>query len=321
MCSQWRARLLAIFTRRCASAGRWFPAAAWMLVSLIAVGCGAHHSIASKPAPQERAQTSADEISSDAARPPSPRLPPTTTASMIESIDPRLSAALQTAILTPSPATYRALAAEYKRLGIFDKAESYLTSARDLAPKDPATSDALARLWRDAGFARLGLADAQRAVSYAPQSPVVHNTLGTILQALGERSLAITEFERALALDPKAAYALNNLCYAWLLQGDPQRATAACNKALAIDPKMTAARNNLALAYAAAGQNGAARATFEAAGDPAAARYNQGIVHLAQKNYRSAVDAFAEAHKLRPSMTDALARARQASALAASAGE
>jgi tetratricopeptide (TPR) repeat protein len=236
----------------------------------------------------------------------------------IETTDALLAASLRRAILEPSPESYRALAAEYRRLGVFDRAQSYLEKAQGLAPKDAATYDALARLWRDAGFPRFGLADATRAVFFAPESPAAHNTLGTILQALGQRTLAIAEYERALALDAEASYALNNLCYAWMLERQTERAITACRQALAIEPSMSAARNNLALAYASAGRSDMARATFEESGDKAAAKFNLGIMHLAQGDYRSAVNDFVQAHQLRPSMVSALARARQAAALASS---
>ncbi len=74
---------------------------------------------------------------------------------------------------------------------------------------------------------------------------------------------------------------------------------------------MTAARNNLALAFAATGRIDLARAEFVDAGDRASALYNSGIVYLAAGDYRSALDAFDEASKARPTFQLARERARQ----------
>ena len=214
----------------------------------------------------------------------------------------------------------RAVAAEYRRLNIVDRAHVYLSRALALNPGDPVTYDAMARLWRDAGFPHLGLADAHRAVYFAPDSPEARNTLGTVLQALGHRALARKEYERALALNPFAAYALNNLCYSSLLDGAAADAVVLCNRALDSAPDLTAARNNLALAYESQGDHAAAQREFAASGDRAGALYNAGIVHLAQREYRSAVVAFQQAHALKPTLTHALTRAKQA-AVAASRTE
>jgi Flp pilus assembly protein TadD len=106
-----------------------------------------------------------------------------------------------------------------------------------------------------------------------------------------------------------------------MLDGAPGKAIAACRRALEIDPEMTPARNNLALAYVVAGEPEAARAALAHGGNRAAQLYNTGIVHLARREYRSAVSAFAAAHALQPTLTRAGTRARQAAALAAQAGE
>jgi tetratricopeptide (TPR) repeat protein len=232
----------------------------------------------------------------------------------VEGNDPVLAAALAEAMVAPSPATYRAVAREYRRVGVFDQAFAYLGKASALGPKDASTYDALARLWRDSGFPQLGLGDAYRAAYYAPQSPAVHNTLGTLFQALGRRSLARKEYERALELDPAAAYAVNNLCYGWVLDGEGGKAIAACERALAMQPGLAAAKNNLGLAHAVSGDDKAAQSAFAGSGDLANELYNTGIIRLARREYASAVEAFEAARTARPGMALADARARQAKA-------
>jgi Flp pilus assembly protein TadD len=138
---------------------------------------------------------------------------------------------------------------------------------------------------------------------------------------MGRRTLAREEYRRAVELDPSAVYALSNLCYAWTLEGDAPRAIDACQRALALQPDFSTAKNNLGLAYAAGGRTLEARQIFASAGDPAAAFYNTGMVHLAHRRYNSAVEAFQAAHALRPDLKTALARAGQAMAAAARAEE
>ena len=296
-----------------------------IIIALLVVGCGGRHLAGvapAHPAPEQAAPPAATESvsleafmadvrrSTQVATPDRPPLP------TLEANDPPLAAALAHALAAPSPAAYRAVAREYKRLHVFDRAHQHLDWALALDDTDAATYDARARLWRDAGLPHLGLSDAHRAVFHAPRSAVVRNTLGTVLQAMGRRALARQEYARATELDPSAAYALSNLCYAWTLEGEAARAIAICQRALALEPDLNAARNNLGLAYAAAGRTADARQTFASTGDPAAALYNTGIVHLAHGRYENAVKAFQDAHALRPDLKTALARASQARAAA-----
>ena len=300
-----------------------------VVVCLTAVACGGRHHVKVAPPDAARGESvragttpPADSLETFMAkvRKVSEEARPVGILSTPEAADPRLAEALLHAIGRPQPATYRAVATEYRRLGLFDRAHEYLAKALLLDPTDAATHDAAARLWRDSGFPQLGLSDAYRAVYYAPGSAVARNTLGTVLQALGHRALAREEYQRAVKLDPFAAFALNNLCYVWTLEGETSRAIPACERALTIQPDLTAARNNLGLAHAVAGDPSQAREAFAAAGDPAAAQFNTGMIHLAHRQYGSAVKAFQAAHALRPSRK-ALARANQAMAAAKASTE
>ena len=235
----------------------------------------------------------------------------------LEGSNPALAAAAAAATFTPSPASCRLAADEYRKAGVFDKAFQFLTRALALDPQDAATYDALARLWRDSGRPDLALGDAYRAAYYEPRSAIVHNTLGTVFQALGRRALARAEYERALQLEPTAAYALNNLCYGWVLDNSPRKAIAACENALTLQPGLASARNNLGLAYSINGDAAAAAEAFALGGDAAERLYNTGIVRLAQRDYSGAIEAFEAAHSARPSLAEAAARARQARTAAA----
>jgi protein O-GlcNAc transferase len=229
----------------------------------------------------------------------------------VEASDPALAAALLAISIEPTPASHRAVAARYVLLGILDVAHEHFSAAVALDPADAASWDGLARIWRDWGFPHLALADAYRAVYHAPDSPTVHNTLGTVLQVLGRRDAARAQFERALALDVNAAYALSNLCHAWRLEGNVSRATEACGQALQLQPDLEPARNNLALAYEAAGDLSSALATLAASTDKARAAYNEGLLHLARREYREALQSFDLARTQRPRFRAAEAIARQ----------
>jgi Tfp pilus assembly protein PilF len=240
-------------------------------------------------------------------------------ARTVEGADPALAAALLAAEVRPSAATRRALAVEYVRVGILDKAHEHFKAAVTIDHRDAAAWDGLARIWRDWGQPHLGLTDAHRAVYFAPESPVVHNTLGTLLQAMGRRKEARTSFMRALQLDAAAAYALNNLCYGWFLEGRVPEAIDACQRALNVQPGLQSARNNLALVYAVDGDLQAAADTFAASSDAGQAEFNMGIVHLARGAYGEAVKAFDAAQARRADFRAAKAHANEARRLASAA--
>ena len=164
-----------------------------VLISIFFVGCAAHRPVnvstkSAAPAisavrgerpPEDSFETfmaKVRKLSSEAR----PAGQPATT---VEAQYPMLSAAAAAAAVAPSPTTLRAVAEEYRRIGIFDKALSFLTRALALDPRVEATLDLIARLWRDSGLPQVGISDAHRAIFFAPESPVVHNTLGTIFQA------------------------------------------------------------------------------------------------------------------------------------------
>ena len=237
----------------------------------------------------------------------------------VESWDPQLSAALAALAVAPTAAQHRRVASEYRRLGILDVAYSHLTQAVRLDPDGAAAHDALARIWRDWGFPHLGFADARKAVTLAPTSAAAANTLATLYSAAGQLRDARDWYERALTLDPGASYALNNFCYTAIVLAE-SGAVHACTRAAAAQPGSKTAHNNLALAYAAQGDLASARVEFERGGE-AAGRYNMGIVHMAQRRYKRAAEAFEAALQADPSLTLAAARVRQSRTLLARHGD
>ena len=230
----------------------------------------------------------------------------------VESSDRGLSAALIRETVLPTAENHLRVAMEYRRLGILDASADRLSRALRKAPRSSDAHEALARVWRDWGLPDLGLGPAYRAVYYAPASASAQNTLGTVLESLGRFDMARSAFERALSLDPAAGWALNNLCYVELRLGRLEQARARCEAALSLTPNLAAAHNNLALVLASSGDMAGARDQFLAAGDSAAASYNLGIVHLADREYASAADSFEDAIRKRPAFTAAKERAHAA---------
>jgi tetratricopeptide (TPR) repeat protein len=239
----------------------------------------------------------------------------TSTLESVETWDAGVHEALAALALAPSAEQHIRVAAEYRRLRIFDKALEHLTAASRFESTRGAAYDALARLWRDAGHPSVALGHAHRAVAQAPAA-ATYNTLGTILTALGWLDAGRDAFSRAVALDPDAAYAWSNLCYTHFLDVEFDRAVEACSTALTLDPALAAARNNLALAHAGAGRLDRAAVEFGRAGDPADSRYNMGLVYLALRQFERAAEEFDAALTLRPSFDGAGLRAKQARALA-----
>jgi Tfp pilus assembly protein PilF len=238
--------------------------------------------------------------------------PPQPATLTVERWSPELGAAIERHSAAPTAENKVRLAQVYWRLGIPDDAyENYNAAIRLDVRLGPAW-DGLARIWRDWGLPGYALGHAYRAVSASPTSAASQNTLGTILLALGKVVDARQRFDKALSLDPGAAYARNNLCYAWLMAGEPDRAESECREAMALDPGLQPARNNLALALAQAGDLAGAASVFGAVNGEAAAQYNLGIVFLSKRQYAAAAAAFDRAGALKPSLTLASARARQA---------
>ncbi len=229
----------------------------------------------------------------------------------LETRDPAIAAALLLATSQPTAERYEDLAESYRQRGVLDAAYRNFNRAIALNPRDAVAYEGLARVWRDWGLPALALGDAYRATYFAPRSASARNTYGTVMQALGHNDEARTAYELASRLEPQAAYAVNNLCYLAFVEGRLDTAIDTCRKALEIEPTMTAARNNLALAFAATGRIDLARAAFVDAGDRASALFNSGIVYLAAGDARSALVAFDEASKARPTFRLARERASQ----------
>jgi tetratricopeptide (TPR) repeat protein len=230
-------------------------------------------------------------------------------AETLETRDPVLAADLLRVATAPSAERHLAIAERYQDHGVLDAAYRHFNSAVLLNPRDAAAYEGLARVWRDWGLPQLALGDAQRATYYAPRSASARNTYGTIMQALGRYADASGAYQLASSLDPNAAYPVNNLCYLSFVDARIDDAIEKCSAALRLDSSLTAARNNLALAFAASGRMDLARTQFLDGGDRASGLYNAGIAYLASGDEPSALAAFDEASRTRPTFNISRERA------------
>lgn len=301
-----------------------------LIVSTLLAGCAAHHR---RPMPPASPSPVAAEVPPGS---PTPGLsayieqlrllsgkarPKSSPSEVAEKWSQELSDALDRAGKAPSADTLLRAGHAYRAAGITDQAFEYYARAARLEPRNAAPWDAMARIWRDWGAPHLALGDAYRALNAGPDDPAVRNTLGTIFQALGQPQAAREQFRRALQLEPGATYALNNLCYSWTLEGDVPAASAACRQALALSPGFAVAENNLGLALAVTGDLAGAEASFTHAAGSAAAQFNLGIVHLANRQFGRAAAAFDRAWRLQPTLERARLRAVSARTQATAAGD
>jgi Flp pilus assembly protein TadD len=230
----------------------------------------------------------------------------------MENTDPDLAAALLLEVMLPSAEHQLGVAREYRRLGILDAAYGRATQAIKTEPHLGEAHEMLAQIWRDWQMPERALGPAYRATYFDARSASARNTLGTILERLGRLDAARRAYEAAAERAPAAAWPLNNICHLELGRGHLDAARSFCTAALELQPDFAAAHNNLALAFAAAGDLERAEEQFLAAGDPAAANYNLGIVYLAHRQYDCAADRFEAAIKARPTFSAAKARAHAA---------
>ncbi len=284
-----------------------------VLAAVFASACASHRVQAGHPEVAVPAADRTAEGTGSAVQPTVPPGPRSThvMVNTIEATNEPLREALGALATAPGARTHRRVAEAYRQLGVLDLAHEHFSAAVTLDPLDAASHEALARIWRDWGTPHMGLGDAYRAVHHAPARASVANTLGTLLQALGQMPDAKRWYTTALALDPGAWYALNNLCYAGIMTRQPDTVDV-CQRAVAAAPESTVAKNNLALAYAAAGDLPQSQVWFRRAGDAAVAHYNYGIVLMATRDYREALQAFQAALEADPRFTLAARRARQA---------
>lgn len=168
-----------------------------------------------------------------------------TSPDMLETQDAALRDALNVLAVAPTATAHRAVALEYRRLGIPDAAYTHISAAIRMDPDDASAYDLRARIWRSWGLPGLGLPDARRAVALAPRSATAWNTLGLMLEGRGSTTLAIRAYVRAVQIDRQAAYAWNNLCRTWTTAGEGAAAVPACRRTLELDPSLTGAQVEL----------------------------------------------------------------------------
>ena len=135
---------------------------------------------------------------------------PATPLPVVEQTDGSLQSALTALQAGHSEAAHLRVAADYLRVGVWDKAYDHFCEALEINPRSASALDGRARLLRDAGLFGLALADAHRAIYFAPASGEASNTLGTILERQGLCREALSAYRRAARLNPQAGWAAAN---------------------------------------------------------------------------------------------------------------
>lgn len=154
----------------------------------------------------------ASRAAAPVAPPPVPR--GVSLGTTIESVTPSLQARLDALAANKTASAYLDVAAQYRQLGIADRAFDVLLAGLADHPRHGGLHEAVARQWQAWGFPSEGLRNAHLAVRYAPAAAGAHTVLGTILWDLGRYSQAAEAFAAAARLAPAAAYARHNHCAA-----------------------------------------------------------------------------------------------------------
>lgn len=209
--------------------------------------------------------------------------------------------------------TERRLAEAYLAADVADQALDHFSAALRLDPHDVRSLEGTARIWRDWGYLESALPPAYRAVFWGPDSASARNTLGTVLLRAGALDAAAAQFTRARELEPASAVPINNLCYLELQRGRAEAAVPLCRAAVDLHPASQIMRNNLALALVRRGAFAEARDVSGDSLEPALAAYNEGVVWLAERDPRRAVEAFGRSRRADPSFRPAIRTLRQLS--------
>lgn len=208
----------------------------------------------------------------------------------------------------------RALALAYVAADVPDQALDHFSAALLLDPHDVVSLEGTARIWRDWGYLDVALPFAYRAAFWGADSASIQNTLGTVLLKAGQFEAAASRFVRARELEPDSAFPINNLCYLELQRSRPDAAAPLCRMAVARDPLSQILRNNLVMALAQGGAYAEARLVTGEGQQQAVAAYNEGIIWLAERQPKQALEAFGRAREADPSYRPALRTLRQLTA-------
>ncbi len=155
-----------------------------------------------------------------------------------------------TALRTPDPDPWIALAHLQRAAGNLDEANVSLKQAAALGPR---RADVHAELGR--GFTAAGRSDEaerafQRAIRLRPGDAALHQDLGYLYWELGQRDAAITQFREALECAPGNALAASNLCGVYLHFDLEAEAREMCELSFELEPNYTALSNLGFLAFA-----------------------------------------------------------------------
>lgn len=172
-------------------------------------------------------------------------------------------------------------------------------------PGDARTHALLGRTLRELRFFPEAEAALKRALEIDPKLAEAWDARGLLGVYMGEPEEALRDLREACRLAPDTAEYQNNLGFALYLLGRHAEAVEALRRAVVLQPNLPRYRNNLGFALGALGDDAGARAAFVAAGGPAQAENNLGLLFERRGELERAREAYAQALKLDPSLGEA----------------
>lgn len=203
-----------------------------------------------------------------------------------------------------------------KHYGLADKDVAQFVSNMRQPQGNPDSHYLLACYYQQGGGHKEAIEEFKKVLLIDPDYVNAYNGMGISYDLLGDFSMANESYEKALELNPNLDYLHNNLGYSFLLQGNLDAALNAFQKAVALNNQNRQAHNNLGLAYARKEQFDQAMVEFKLAGDEAHAYYNIAQLYYEKGLYNEAINHYASALSLNPSLTNARNGLEAARALA-----
>lgn len=169
----------------------------------------------------------------------------------------------------------------------------------------PTVFVAMARLYEQSGNIPEAERQYQLALKDKPQDGAALAGYARLKERMGLPDEAIKLYQQAAKADPRDAGVCNNLALCYARRNMFDEAVASMGRAIALQPNSVLYRNNMATILVDRGKYAEAFAHLRAVHSEAAAYYNMGFLLNRKKKRQEAIEHFAAAVRLDPSMTDA----------------
>jgi tetratricopeptide (TPR) repeat protein len=205
----------------------------------------------------------------------------------------------------------RSLGLSLWRLEDLDGAIEQYRIAAELEPTDPQNPHSLAVLLTEKGLYEEAIRFFEQVLELDPKSIRTHLALAEALRGAGRAEAALERYRRVLAIDPHSRAAQFGETTVLADLGRVDEASRRLREIVAADPSDAEALVNLASVLSQAGRLDEALAALHRARDLepeprvlALVHHNLGVVHARQAEWDRAIEAFARALTLDPTLTD-----------------